>query len=132
MDTPFVLLRIAGVYDDYCHSIPLAHQIQRIYERQFLGHLFPGHLSHGQAFVHLDDLVDVMLRLVQRRKELPPALTLLIGEPETLSYREIQHELGTLIHGHEWATIAVPKLLAKAGMWAQTAMSGHEDPFLRP
>ncbi len=28
---PIVLLRIAGVYDDQCHSIPLAHQIQRIY-----------------------------------------------------------------------------------------------------
>ena len=30
---PAVLLRIAGVYDDRCHSIPLAHQIQRIFER---------------------------------------------------------------------------------------------------
>ena len=27
-DIPAVILRIAGVYDDRCHSIPLAHQIQ--------------------------------------------------------------------------------------------------------
>src|SRR6266540_3365131 len=39
---PAVILRIAGVYDDLCRSIPLAHQIQRIYERQLLSHVFPG------------------------------------------------------------------------------------------
>ena len=33
-EIPVVLLRIAGVYDDQGHSIPLARQIQRIYERQ--------------------------------------------------------------------------------------------------
>jgi UDP-glucose 4-epimerase len=27
---PVAILRIAGVYDDRCHSIPIAHQIQRI------------------------------------------------------------------------------------------------------
>lgn len=31
-DVPAVLLRIAGVYDDGCHSIPIAHHIQRIYD----------------------------------------------------------------------------------------------------
>ncbi|MEP6574429.1 MAG: NAD(P)-dependent oxidoreductase, partial [Gemmatimonadota bacterium] len=39
-DIPVVLLRISGVYDDGCHSIPLAHQIQRIYERQFTNHFY--------------------------------------------------------------------------------------------
>jgi nucleoside-diphosphate-sugar epimerase len=32
---PAVILRISGVYDDFCHSIPLANQMQRIYERRF-------------------------------------------------------------------------------------------------
>jgi len=31
---PYAILRIAGVYDDECHSIPLAHQTQRIYENK--------------------------------------------------------------------------------------------------
>ncbi|MCI0460814.1 MAG: NAD-dependent epimerase/dehydratase family protein, partial [Gemmataceae bacterium] len=51
---PAVLLRIAGVYDDRCHSIPLAHQIQRIYERQLISLVFPGDPSHGQAFLKFD------------------------------------------------------------------------------
>ena len=66
---PAVLLRIAGVYDDGCHSIPLAHQAQRIYERRFTSRIYSGSTSHGQAFLHLDDLVDAILLAVERRAD---------------------------------------------------------------
>src|SRR5258708_2900628 len=62
---PALILRIAGVYDDLCHSIPLAQQIQRIYERDVTAYLFPGDVSAGcQAFVHNDDLLDAILGAV--------------------------------------------------------------------
>ncbi len=128
---PAVLLRIAGVYTDRCHSIPLAQQIQRIYERKLVSHVFPGHIAHGQAFLHLNDLIDAFVRLVQRRKRLPTALPLLVGEGETLSYDELQHQFGRLIHGEEWDTREIPKAVAKAGAWLQDAMPG-EEPFIKP
>jgi len=131
-DIPVVLLRIAGVYDDQCHSIPLAHQMQRIYERQLISHVFPGNTAHGQAFLHLDDLVDALLLAVQRRAELPPELTLLLGEPETLSYDELQHTFARLIHGEEWETQEIPKALAKTGAWLQDTMPLGEEPFIKP
>lgn len=43
---PVAILRLAGVYDDVCHSPPLANQIQRIYERQLASHLYSGDTSH--------------------------------------------------------------------------------------
>lgn len=128
---PVVLLRIAGVYDDECHSIPLAHQIQRIYERQLTSHFYSGDTSHGQAFLHMDDLVDAIERAVERRAQLPPELPLLIGEPETLSYDELQHTLGRLIHGARWETREVPGALAKVGAWLQDKLPG-QDPFIKP
>jgi len=83
---PAVILRIAGVYDDLCHSIPLAQQIQRIYEHDITAYLFPGDISAGrQAYVHNDDVVESILLAVARRHDLPPEVTLLIGEPESLS-----------------------------------------------
>ncbi len=54
-EVPAVLLRIAGVYDDGCHSIPLAHQIQSIYERILQPVSNSGSSSLGQSFLHLDD-----------------------------------------------------------------------------
>lgn len=126
-----VFLRLAGVYDDVCHSPPLAHQIQRIYERQFAGHLYSGETSHGQAFVHLEDVVDAIERAVDRRARLQPETTLLIGEPDTLSYDELQHTFMRLIHGKSSETHNVPGLIAKVGAWVQDHMPG-QDPFIKP
>ena len=133
-DIPAVLLRIAGVYDDRCHSIPLAHQIQRIYERQFTSRVYSGSTSHGQSFMHMDDLVDAIELVVERRAALPPELPMLLGEPEPLSYDELQHTLARLIHGEDWETLEVPgplAPLAKAGAWVMEKLPGA-DPFIKP
>jgi nucleoside-diphosphate-sugar epimerase len=128
---PLVVLRIAGVYDDRCHSIPIANQLQRIFERRLISHVFPGDTSHGQAFVHLDDVIDSFELLIERRASLPSELTLLIGEPETLSYEDLQRELGRLLHEEEWETRHIPKAVAKAGAWLQDQVP-DEEPFIKP
>jgi nucleoside-diphosphate-sugar epimerase len=126
-----LILRIAGVYDDACHSPPLAHQIQRIYERRMVSRVFPGDLSHGQSFVHLDDMIDAFERAVRNRGNLVPGETALIGEPSAVSYDELQRTLAKLIHGEEWTTTTIPKAVAKAGAWVEDHVPG-EDPFIKP
>lgn len=131
---PAVLLRIAGVYDDLGHSIPLAHQIQRIYERDFTSRLYSGSTAHGQAFLHMDDLVDAIEWTVARRAALPPEVPILLGEPETLSYDELQHTIARLIHGKGWETIELPAPfapVAKAGAWVLDHVPGQEA-FIKP
>ena len=130
-EIPIVLLRISGVYDDGCHSIPLAHQIQRIYERQFTNHFYSASTAHGQAFMHEDDLVDAIERAVDRRAQLPVELALLLGEPEALSYDELQHTLSRLIHGKSLETIVVPRLPAKLGAWLMNLVPGQAQ-FIKP
>ncbi len=130
---PAVILRIAGVYDDLCDSIPLAQQIQRIYEHDITAYLFPGDTTAGrQAFVHNDDVLDAIMRAIARRNALPPEVTLLIGEPESPSYDELQRALGQLIHGRAWKTYALPKLAAKMGAWAQEKLPLNRPPFIKP
>lgn len=126
-----VMLRIAGVYDDRGHSIPITHQIQRIYERQITSKLFPGDISHGQSFLHLDDLIDAIVLTVDHRTELPPETTLLLGEPETLSYHELQRTLGRLIHNEESKTREIPKAVAKTRAWLEDVVPFHES-FIKP
>jgi nucleoside-diphosphate-sugar epimerase len=130
--TPTAVLRMAGVYDDRCHSIPIANQIQRIYERTLTSHFYPAVLNRGQAFVHLDDLVDVFPRLIERRTSLPAETVLLIGEPETVSYGELQNNFGRLIHGKEWKTYRIPAALAKVGAWVQDHLPFGPEPFIKP
>lgn len=129
---PYVILRIAGVYDDACHSIPLSQQTQRIYENQLEGHFFSGDLTHGASFIHMDDLVSAIDHTVQKRKTLPPELTLLLGEPITLSYDDLQKEISTSIYGKPWKTIRIPKFLAKIGAFLLQHIPFMKKGFIQP
>jgi len=128
---PAVIVRPAGVYDDMGHSAFLAHQIGRIYERKLISHAYPGDLDAGQSALHLDDLTEAFKRAVERRKELPPETTILLGEAETMSFGELQRDLGRLIHDEEWETRQIPKALARTGAWVQDEIL-DEDPFIKP
>jgi nucleoside-diphosphate-sugar epimerase len=131
-DIPIVVLRIAGVYSDRCDSLPLAHQICRIAEDRITSHVFPGNTSHGQSFVHIDDVVSAVRRIIERRHELPEEETFLIGEPVTYSYDEIQRTLGKIIHGDEdWITRQIPKAIAKTGAAVRDAAS-EAGTFIKP
>lgn len=123
------ILRLAGVYDDEGHSIPIAHQIQRIYERQLTSHFYSGDLSHGNVFLHIEDLLDALEKTVGRRATLPAETAINIGEPVTPSYAALQQKIGQLLYGTEWQTYELPKPLAKAGAWT---MNLFENEFIKP
>lgn len=112
-----VVLRLAGVYDEDCRAAFVAQQIARIFERLPTAYLFTGDLTHGQSYLHCDDLVDAVVRTVDRRAELPDQTILLVGEEETPSYQEMQQRIGQLIHGERWRTLSLPKGLATFGSW---------------
>lgn len=69
--------------------------------------------------------------LVERRKQLPPELPLLLAEEHTPTVRELQHEIGRLVHGEAWKTVEIPASLARVGAALEEKML-EEDPFIRP
>ncbi|MEJ7805288.1 MAG: NAD(P)-dependent oxidoreductase [Telluria sp.] len=130
---PFAIVRIAGVYDDLCHLPALAQQIARIYERKMTSHVFPGDSTHGQAAIHMDDLIEAIAALIVTHDALPAPQTLLLGEPESPSYAQLQDEIGLLIHGEPWETHEIPKVVAKTGAWLeQVALPKDDEPFIKP
>lgn len=126
---PAAILRLAGVYDEDCHSIPIAHQIQRIYEKQLISHFYSGDITHGNVFLHMEDLLDALEMTVMKRHELAPDVAINIGELETLSYEELQNAIGRLVHGEEWKTFEMPEPVAKAGAWT---MNLFGESFIKP
>ncbi|MFC2049366.1 NAD-dependent epimerase/dehydratase family protein [Chlamydiota bacterium] len=131
-DIPAVILRISGVYDDECHCIPIANQIQRIYEHQVNAHLFAGKPSHGSDFMHMNDLVNAIAACVNLRKELPEELTLIIGEGKTLSYDYLQQRISNLLYSRNIKTFAIPKTIAKFGAWIENHAPFVHDEFIQP
>ncbi|NZA27089.1 NAD-dependent epimerase/dehydratase family protein [Luteimonas sp. SJ-92] len=139
-DIPCVLLHLAGLYDDATAVPTLSQQIARIYERDLQGFLYAGDKDAGQSMIHREDMIDAFRRAIDRRGELPPELTVLVGEPDAIGYAELQDLIGGLVHGEDWATIGVPPPLAKAGAWLQEkaeplvpdAIDKGKAPFIRP
>ncbi|MDQ1921563.1 NAD-dependent epimerase/dehydratase family protein [Massilia pseudoviolaceinigra] len=138
--TPSVIFRIAGVYTDDCELPSLAHQIERIFERQMLSRVFPGDASHGQACVHIDDVAAAFRAAVDRRARLAQETTVLIGEPVAESYETLQNLIAWLLHGEPWETRRIPKAVAAAGAWFQQkaeivvpdAIDRGQAPFVKP
>lgn len=129
-DISSVVLRVSGVYDDKGHSPPICHQIQRIYEKQFTSHFYPGDQEKGQPFVHLEDVVEAARLAVEKRSQLGPREVFFVAETELLSYGELQDRIGQLIYGKEWKTYFTPKAVAKAG--AYTMNKRDDSNFIKP
>lgn len=138
---PYVLLRLAGVYDDHAMVPTMAQQIARIYERNFQSRFYAGSTLVGQAMLHRADMLDAFRRTVDRRGALPREAEILIGERDAVGYEALQDEFGRLLHGEDnWPTLRVPKTIAAAGAWAQAALEpvipdivdGGEAPFIKP
>lgn len=138
---PYVLLRMAGVYDEQSTVPTMAQQMARIYERDLESYFYSGSTLVGQSMLHRDDMLDAFRRTVDRRKDLPPDTELLIGEPDAIGYDALQDELGYLMHGEkDWPTLRLPKAVAAAGAWAQDKLEPvipdmidqGEKPFIKP
>ena len=121
-----VILRFAGVYDEDCRAAFIAQQIARIFERLPTAYLFTGDITHGQPYLHRDDLVDAVVRTVDRRTQLPDETVLLIGEDETPSYQDMQERIGDLVHRERWRTLSLPKGITKLGSWVQIEVLDQE------
>lgn len=130
-DVPIVILRAAGVYDELCHAAFLDQQIARIYERQWISHVYPGDLSAGQPYLHLADLIDALHRVVDRRHDLPTDSTFLLGETDVMGFDDLQQAIAGELHGEPWPTVRIPAAPAEAGAWVQDKLLG-DDPFIKP
>ncbi|MBI3901301.1 MAG: NAD(P)-dependent oxidoreductase, partial [Chlamydiia bacterium] len=130
---PYVIVRIGGCYDEECNCVPISQHISRIYEKQLASVVFPGNTSHGVPYTHFEDLTEMIVTLLEKRKQLPKALTYLCCEEDSISYRDLQIAIGQLVHGvKKWPMIRVPKWFAKFGSWVQNQIPFFPKPFIKP
>lgn len=138
---PYLILRLAGVYDETRVVPTMAQQIARIRARDLQSHLYAGSPLTGQSALHKEDMVDALVRTVDRRGALPSGTAILVGESEPMSYGALQHELACLIHGeNDWLTLSLPRHLAAVGAWGLAKLEpllpdtidGGEPPAVRP
>jgi nucleoside-diphosphate-sugar epimerase len=138
---PYVILRLAGVYDEKLLIPTLAQQIARIHGREFQSVMYAGSPLTGQSLLHKEDMISAFRRTIDRRSQLASGTAMLIGEPDPMNYDALQDEIGYLIHGvQDWPTLRLPRPLAAVGAWAlgklepviPDAIDLGEEPAVRP
>jgi nucleoside-diphosphate-sugar epimerase len=75
-------------------------------------------------------VVACIYKVIQRCHDLESEELFLVGEPDVVSYGELQQMIGEILHGTAWSTVEIPKSLAKVGAWAEEKV-GH-DTFIKP
>ncbi len=126
-----VVLRIAGIYTDECNSVPISQHIIRIFEKKLESHFFPGNPHHGASFLHMDDMMQALKLLVEKRDALPKEELFVLGEPDLMSQADLQREIGILVHGKPWWTIRIPKWFAKLGVMLKGCLPFLKKSFIK-
>ncbi len=94
---PLTVLRIAELYSDEGSSPQVIHLAQQIYERKVINEFNSKSLFKEYTYVHVDDLVNALVKVVGRRKRLPPELVLNIGENSAVSFEELYQDMIKLL-----------------------------------
>ncbi|KTD57039.1 Vitamin K epoxide reductase family protein [Legionella santicrucis] len=137
---PYLILRLAGLYDDKTCIPTLAHQIARTYERKLKSNVYAGNPKAGQSFIHQDDLVRLFAKAVHYRQDLAEEEIILAGEAATVSYEKLQKMITELLHDEKMELFNIPRPVAKAASWVEEKSESiipndfdqGEKPFIRP
>lgn len=137
---PYLILRLAGLYDEESCVPTLANQIARVYERDIKSNLYAGDLDAGQSFIHQKDLIELFSKAIDKRKQLPEESIILAGEPKVVSYKRLNRQITEFIHGEDSKITKIPKPIAKSGAWLEENIEPivpdefdkGEKPFIRP
>lgn len=139
-DIPYLIVRLAGLYDESSCVPTLAHQIARTYERDPKCNFYAGDLNAGQSFIHQQDLLSLFESAIRYRNTLAKEEIILAGEREAVGYKNLQEIITTLLHDEEAQLVNLPAPIAKAGAWLEGKLEPiipddfdqGKKPFIRP
>jgi nucleoside-diphosphate-sugar epimerase len=66
------IMRIGGVFSDYCELPPLWWLIRRWSQNNIMGRIIPGCGLTGIPFIHRDDLIDMIITILNHSHDLKP------------------------------------------------------------
>jgi len=132
---PCLILRIAGVFSDWCELPPL-HSLINIWTSGFpKGRLIPGRGGSGIPYIHITDLIRVFRKCILLHKEIGPFHIFLASQQGAVLHRQLYPAIRSAagLPGNP-RPIHLSKKIARIGLWFQSAigtLSGYM-PFERP
>jgi nucleoside-diphosphate-sugar epimerase len=132
---PCNILRIAGVFSDWCELPPL-YSLIKLWTSAFpFGRIIPGRGESGIPYININDLVRLVRLCILKNHELGPYNIFLASQHGAVLHKQlfsaIRSEAG---YSGSHRPIHIPRTIAKFGVWFRCALgeiSGNR-PYERP
>jgi len=131
---PYIILRIAGVFSDWCELPPLHSLIKRWTSVFPMGRIIPGRGESGIPYIHITDLVRIIRKCILHYENGPSSIFLASQQGAVLHqhlYPAIRSAAG---YSGNLRPIHITQKIARIGLRFQTAigaLSGY-TPYERP
>jgi hypothetical protein len=129
-----VIIRFAALFSDWCEYPPLYFFLETWLSDRWNARALGGRGATSLPFLHVDDAVPFVLRVLERRHRLDPAEVVIASVDGAVTHRQL-FDVSTEYAFRSWRRPwHVPKPLAFAGTWARDLVgrvTGNR-PFERP
>lgn len=134
-EVPSIILRIAGVFSDWCELPPL-YSLIKLWASAFpLGRIIPGRGESGIPYIHISDLMHVIRKCIVLHHELGPFNIFLASQHGTVLHRQLFPAIRSAAgYSVSLRPIHVTKGLAKLGVRFRCTLGkfSRNMPYERP
>ncbi len=119
-DLPGIVLRIGGVFSDWC-ELPVLHSLIKLWSGPVLAsRMIPGHGKSGIPYIHRDDVVRIVRRCLEMHEKLGSIETFLVSQHGATLHKEL-FSIIRQAAGKKPMTkpIYLPVALARVGLYAK-------------
>ena len=132
---PCNILRIAGVFSDWCELPPL-YSLIKLWTSAFpFGRIIPGRGESGIPYIHVNDLVRFVRLCILQNHELGPYNIFMASQHGAVLHRQLFPAIRSAADfSGNLRPIHIPRKIAKYGVWIRFALgeiSGNR-PYERP
>jgi len=132
---PCNILRIAGVFSDWCELPPLYSLIKLWTSASPFGRIIPGRGESGIPYIHVNDLVRLVRLCILQNHELGPYNIFLASQHGAVLHRQLFPAIRSAAgYSDSLRPIYIPRNIARFGVWFRCALgeiSGNR-PYERP
>jgi nucleoside-diphosphate-sugar epimerase len=134
-DAPFArcILRLAAIYSDWCEYPPVYSFLKTWLSPVWNARLLGGRGKSAVPYLHIRDLVSLLLRVIERSDRLPQLAVYNASPSHTTSHKDLYCAATGFLYGRPCKPLLIPRLLALPAVAVRQTvldMLGH-PPFER-
>ncbi|MFC1670479.1 NAD-dependent epimerase/dehydratase family protein [Spirochaetota bacterium] len=90
---PVAIVRIGSVFSEWCELPPLYSLIHHWSKRSFIGRIIPGKGHTGFPYIHRNDLVCLIIKIIDKNSKLNKCQWILASSSKTTTHNDIYPEI---------------------------------------